>query len=132
MEKSLIKGCEKAIRPNNIGIGTWNKMVSEDIEAVTKTASNISKGVVAGGIAIGAAVGSLVPVAAGTLVVAVVGATVDLVYYTVSELEKKFMQYKNGRRGKIGVVELKRKSAKWSISIIKGMVKEVMKEIIES
>lgn len=44
LENSLVEGCQKAVRPNNIGVGTWSRIVSEDIQSITSTTSKISKG----------------------------------------------------------------------------------------
>ena len=44
MEKLLIKGCNDAVRPNNIGAGTWSRIVTEDVESISRTTSKLRGG----------------------------------------------------------------------------------------
>lgn len=41
LTKILVDGCNKATHPNNIGIGTWNKTVAEDISHITKVGGKL-------------------------------------------------------------------------------------------
>ena len=44
MENLLIKGCNTAVRPNNIGVGTWSKIVAEDVESISNMTSKLRCG----------------------------------------------------------------------------------------
>ncbi len=124
MEKFLVNGCKTAKRPNNIGAGQWNKIVTEDIDSITKTTSKIDGGLKTAGklctvattgleiytdckenkeknagweeytadivvdlefVVLGAAIGSIVP-GAGTLVGAILGFVVGLLYFGATEV----------------------------------------------